>query len=116
MSTITEGLVVSDVVKYEAGGRYSRENRTVAESQTLVVGSLVELSGGEVIKLSVTEANCIGVMLTAVTTGAGATAPCVVLERHAIVNKDSLNYEDADSESGADTQLIALGIIPRSEV
>lgn len=116
MSTITEDIAVSDVVKYEADGRYSRENRVVAASQTLVVGSLVELSGGEVIKQSITEANCIGVMLTKVTTGAGETAACVVLERHAVVNKSSLNYEDADSESDADTQLIALGILPRTGV
>lgn len=115
MATQTELKVVGDLVKYEAPSQYSREQHTVAQNQTLVIGSLVELTGGEVIKQSVTEANCIGVMLEKVTTGAGETPEAAVLVRHAIVSEDQLNYEDADSEAAAQTQLIALGIIPRSE-
>ena len=111
MTTQTEAQVIGDVVLYEAPSRYSREEYEVDTGQTLICGELVELNGGKITELTVTEANCIGVCLANCT--AGEIVP--VLVRHAIVAEGQIDYGSADSESAARTQLIALGIIPRNE-
>jgi hypothetical protein len=107
----TELKVIGDVVLMEGASRYSRETYAIKSGTTLVLGELVELDTGELITLSTTEANCIGVVLAAGT--GGDVVPTLV--RHAIVAEGQLDYGSADVEADAIAQLLALGILVRDE-
>lgn len=57
MATITEGLVVSDVVKKELPDRQSRRTETVAASQTLLRGAVVQKNSSDQILALAAEAD-----------------------------------------------------------
>ena len=113
---LTEGKVAGDVVKMEADQRYSRDVLTIADGQTIVVGSVLYDTGssqyGQVV--SGQESNAAAVALEAVTTS-GATGKCVALVRHGIVVKDMLTYSTATATS-VDAALKALGILVKDDV
>lgn len=86
-----EGLYPSDVIKWEEEDRYSREVLTIAPSETIVIGQVLEkFSGGYgAVK---TAGNAKAIALSAVTTGSGETMDIVCLVREAKVITDNLSY------------------------
>ncbi len=112
MASQAEGLVLTDVVKYEAPSRYSRRIMTLAISQTISLGEVLEMSSTSVVALA-TAASAVAIALEAVTTGAGATANILCLVRHGVTIRENLTYNSED-EDETDAALRAVGIEVRT--
>lgn len=117
VQTATKSGVTSDWLAFELDGnhRQSRENITVAASQTLVDGQVISYdeSGNVVAFTAAVDQVPAGIMVGNVTTGAGATAKGVAVVRDArIVAKKLTWHADVDStEQGtALAKLLELGI------
>ncbi len=111
-ASLTEGVTVGDLVKWEGPHQYSREVATIVANQTVAIGTFLEATSGGY-KVCTTVGNAVGVALEAVTTEADETYDIPCLCRMAVVSKDHLVYGSLD-EDAADAKLAALGIIPRT--
>lgn len=109
----TEGLRLSDVVKYEEGGQnyYSREV-FAAEGGALAVGDIVEPGTDPLtqVKLVAVAGNATGVCIKA----AAEDAETIVIARDAIVGATVLNYNSL-TVADVDAALKALGILVREQ-
>lgn len=119
VQTSTLGGVTSDWLASEAtdgNHRYSRENATVAASQTLVDGAVVSTNGSGQIQeyAGATDEVATGIYVgNTVTTGAGVTAKGVVVVRHARIVAEKLTWKTGLSggkKTEALASLLALGI------
>lgn len=102
MASQIESKVIGDILQYEAPNAYSREKKVVADSQTLVVGSVLqENSSGEVILAAATdEVQTIGI--TGTLTAGSFTLTFVDLNG-AVKTTDPIAY-------GADTAAVQAGV------
>lgn len=112
---------ITDFLKWEQEGEFSRDQVTVAASQNLVVGQVVgKNSNGEIRAYdneTTTDAGgaaAVGIMITAVTTGAGETAIGTMLARDAYIITDNLVWNGVDNTAVTDglADLAALRILP----
>ena len=117
VQTATKSGVTSDWLAFEVDGnhRQSRENITVAASQTLVDGQVISYdeSGNVVAFTAAVDQVPVGIMVGNVTTGAGATAKGAAVVRDARIVAEQLTWHaDVDStEQGiALAELLELGI------
>ena len=112
VQTVTDNHVaVSDVIAWELEGNHrpSRENVTIAASQSLVNGQVIAFDGtGNVIKFSVQATNAAaGIFIgDAVTTGAGQTAKGVIIALDARYAEGKLAYA-AGVTNGEKTNAVA---------
>lgn len=118
---LAEGRHWTEFVLTEANGQRSRENVTVAVSQTIVPGQVLGIvtAGGQVKAWDPAAAdgsqNAAGIALYGVTTGA-ATAKISAIVRDAEVNKNCLSWHGDATGPQITTstgQLAALGILCR---
>lgn len=112
MATLTEDLVIGDVVKMEERMAFSREVLTLATSQTISLGEVLEPDSAYV-KAGAVAGNISAIALEAVTT-TSATADILCLVRHGIVDIDRMTLNSL-TEADVVTQLKTLGIVPYSE-
>jgi hypothetical protein len=103
MSTITEGLVVSDVVKKELPDRLSRETEVVAASQTLLLGAVVQKNSSDQILALAAEADEVQ---TVAITGTIASGEFVI----AFIDLDGNRIETDAIAWNADTAAIQAGV------
>ncbi len=111
MASQTEGLVLSDVIKFEEESRFSREVLTLAASQTISMGEVLQASGDNVVALA-SAASASAVALEAVTTGVGVTSDILCAVRHCVLTRENLTYNSED-EDDTDAVLKALGMVVR---
>ena len=115
MAALTQTPKAGDVVKYEAPFGFSRDKGTIAASQTVRVGSVLD---GAVTALSVctTGAAASAIALEAVTTGSGETAEIPVLVRHAVCAEEYVHFGSLNSGNvtAAKAALKALGVLIRT--
>ena len=121
VQTVTDNHVaVSDVIAWELDGNHrpSRENVTIAASQSLVNGQAIAFDGsGNVIKFSVQATNAAaGIYIgDSVVTGSGQTAQGVIIARDARYVEGKLAYASgvtSGEKTNAVTALAALNILP----
>lgn len=112
MASQSEGLVIGDVILLEGDMHYSRETLTLATSQIITLGEILEPDSANVKALAVA-ANATAIALEAVTTTT-ATAEILCLVRHGIVNQSNLGY-NAQAAAATNAALKALGIVVRDE-
>lgn len=121
VQTVTDNhAVVSDVIAWELEGNHrpSRNNETVAASQSLVNGQVVAKNGsGQIIAYTVAAtAAAVGIFVgEAIVTGAGQTAKCVIVARDARFADEKLVYASGvtnGEKTNALTALAALSILP----
>ena len=115
MTTETEGLYPSDVISWEEDNFYSREKVTIAASQTVVLGSILQDAGGGAYEICDCEADALAIALAPVTTGSGETAEIPALVREAKVLADGLCYLCL-CKTDVDAALKALGIVVEATV
>jgi len=111
----SEPAKLSDLVRYEAPYRFSREVMTVKTGADLAFGEVCKDDTGQapLAGTDETDANAIHIGDPITTAGAGATS--LFLVRHCIVSKNELTYSGGVTEATVDSTLKGLGIIPRSE-
>lgn len=117
-SVTDSNSVVTDVIAWELDGNHrpSRENVTVAASQSLVNGQVIAFDGsGNVIKFSVQATNAAaGIYIgDPVVTGSGQTAQGVIIARDARYAEGKLAYASgvtSGEKTNAVTALAALNI------
>lgn len=123
MTTLTQGLGISDIVSFEENSFYSRESGTVITGADLVAGTVVgkiTASG----KWAISETDAVdgsevpsGVLLTKADAASADVPNAIILVRHATVVRDSLTYgATIDDEAKRTTACVALatvGIIAR---
>lgn len=112
---------ISDWLLYEEDdiGRYSRDNVVVGQNQTLKCGSVVGYNeaGTEVVEYddaAPDAAVAAGILVADVTTGAGQTAGCAIVSRHARINPNALVWKTglaAPAKANALADLAAKGIV-----
>jgi phosphoheptose isomerase len=105
---VSEGTVIGDVVKFEEDQMYSRKTCSVGTSQTLVIGTICETSGGNKIIVG-TAANADSICLEAVVT-TGSVGEALFLVRHAQVVDTNLDY-NGETAATVNAALEALGIV-----
>lgn len=118
VQTVTKGGVTSDWLAFELDGnhRQSRENVTVAASQTLVDGQVIAYDGtGKAVAFTAAVSQVpAGIYVgDAVTTGASATAKGVAVVRDARVVVSKLTWHadvDSTEQTAALAELLKLGI------
>jgi len=113
MANETKSRVLSEILKYEAPNRYSRETKTLSTNQTISLGEVLEDDGSNV-KAGAVAGNIKYIAAEAVTT-TSATADIAVIARNAIVDKSLLTYNSL-TEATVDAALEAVGILPRVDV
>lgn len=115
---------LSDWLLYEIDevGRYSRENITIGANQTLVCGSVVGLNDAGTAYVAYDDtapdgAVAGGILVEAVTTGAGETKPAAIVARHARINPKGLAWGAlaAPAQAAALADLAAKGIVTVTE-
>lgn len=116
----------SDWLLYEEDGigRYSRDNVTVAASQTLVDGTVMGLNaaGTQVVAyddVGPDGAVAVGILVGNVTTGVGETKPGVIVTRHARIAPDGLTWSAGllqPAKDAALADLAAKGILTVASV
>lgn len=117
VQTVTDNHVaVSGVIAWELEGNHrpSRENVTIAASQSLVNGQVIAFDGtGNVIKFSVQATNAAaGIYIgDAVTTGAGQTAKGVVIARDARYAEGKLAYASGVTNGEKTNAVAALALL-----
>jgi hypothetical protein len=102
----------------EANGHRSRENGTLASGEDLAAGTVLMVSGANLVEYVVdTDSVCAGILLY--TTDASAAAKAVsYLARDAEVNLKLLTYPQSTDESEDEASIAALlelGIVCRDE-
>ena len=112
---LSEGKKAGDVVRYEAPALYSREQVTIPAGETVVIGSLLEVSGDNHV-VCTTGASAAGIALTAASPGQGESAQVPMLRRHAVVDRAGIDFGglDAAGITAAIAALLALGILVRT--
>ena len=117
VQTVTKGGVTSDWLAFELDGnhRQSRENVTVAASQTLVDGQVISYDGtGKVVAFTAAVDQVpAGIMVGGVATGASTTAKGVAVVRDARVVVSKLTWHadvDSTEQTAALAELLKLGI------
>jgi hypothetical protein len=115
MTTYTEGRHSAEFILSEASGGRSREEGTLAASQTISAGELLMLSGTTLVEYDgETASTPVGIAINAHTTAAGVTESISYIARDAEVNGNLLTYPDLSSgKEDADVLLADLGIIVR---
>lgn len=115
MASNTEGKYPGDIIKMEGSMRYSREEATVAVSQTLKTGDVCQGAATARIILA-SGANANSIILEDVTTDSTDTKQAAFLVRHAVVNESQMNLS-AQGPGTVRTALAALNspIIMRLE-
>lgn len=125
MATTTLNPTAGAYLKYEAPMGYSRDEVTVAAGQNLSAGTVVgritasgEIAAWDPAAIDGTQ-NAVGILLSDVDATA-ATAPGVIVARHAIVvDADNLVWPGSPTQAQKDNaiaELKALGIIARKTV
>lgn len=109
--SVSEGLYQDDIVLYEPPMDYARKLVTIAASQTISRGEILELSGSDYIAVA-TAGNAVAIALEAVTT-TGATATIVALVRNCVVKYEGLTYNSL-TEATVNAALEAKGIVVRT--
>ena len=125
MTTKTETLHAGVFIASEANGERSREVATVKSGENLVVGEVVQLSGGKLIAADgaldsagdvVTAV--VGIMFDAVDASSADVENAVYIARDAEVVDADITYPDETSAGGEKVatvaSLAALGIIART--
>jgi len=114
MSSSTQLTDLNDLVKMEGDLRFSRENLTITDGQTIVVGALLEASGSNYV-VCTTGASAAAVALEAAAPS-GADGIAVGMVRHGIVAYDAIDWGalDAAGKTAAIAALKALGILVRT--
>lgn len=107
MTTITEDLVVSDVVKKELPDRLSRETETVAASQTLLLGAVVQKNSSAQILALAAEADEVQTIGITGTLTSGFWTMTFVDLNGAIKTTDPIAHDanTAAVQAGVDTAL-----------
>lgn len=107
MSTLTEGLVVSDVVKRELPDRLSRENETVKASQTLVLGEVVQKNSSDQLLALAAEADEVQTIGITGTLIGGSFTLTFKSKTGVYVTTDPIAYDanTAAIQAGVDTAL-----------
>lgn len=113
MSTITEGLVVSDVVKKELPDRLSRETEVVAASQTLVLGEVVQKNSSDQLVALAAEADEVQTIGITGTLAGGTFTLTFVTKTGATVTTDPIAYDanTAGIQTGVDSALGASMVV-----
>lgn len=107
----TESTNISDLVKYEADERYSRDVLPVPAGQTLLLGTLLKSSGANFVAAAADDTVLAGISLEAVTTTAASRV--TALTRHAVIVESGISYPvgaTAPQKAELKAALLALGI------
>ena len=121
MATYTEGTRLSDIVRWEPGKNYSRDDITVANGENLAMGTVLgKVTSDETYKqidFSATDGteNAAGILLEDVDASGGARKS-IALVREAIILQEDLIWPSGATnaqKSAALSQLKELGIITR---
>ncbi len=101
MTTLTEAKHAAEFILEEGNGNISRDNITIAASQTVLVGSILSASGGEysVISAAPTAGDVLAIAIYPVTTGEAENVITAAITRMATVNGHCLSYPDSFTES-----------------
>lgn len=121
MTTQTEGLHTAEFLVSEANGTLSRKTGTVKSGETLKVGELVMLSGGELVahdgSLDTAGGDVVtpveGIMYEAVDATGGAAAGKVYVDRLAEVVDDLLTYP-AETSAGGEKAACQASLLARN--
>lgn len=116
-TTQTKG--VGDIVAYETPLEYCRKRITVATSQTVKVGSPLDLNGGASSNAGVitsgNEANADAIALEAATTSGSTTTIMALVRGPCVVNASELVLETSVTLATVVTALLSAGIIARTQ-
>ena len=116
VKTVTKKGVTSDWLAWELDGNHrpSRENVTVAPSQTLVDGQVISFNGSNQAVAYTGSGSVAGVFVGEATTGASETLAGVIVARHARIVFEKLSGTGADETAKATTLagLKTIGITP----
>lgn len=118
MTVKTEGRHAGEFILSEANGQRSREVGTVASGQVLKAGTVLELSGGNLVTYAgSTSSEAVGVLFDNVDATDGAVAGAVYIARDAELNSDKLSITTdntaGDGLAAGIAGLKSLGIIAR---
>jgi hypothetical protein len=118
MASDTIGKKIGDFLRYELPHEYCRARITVAKSQTVVIGAVLDRDGATQASpiANGSEANADAIALEDCTTGAGATGTVLALVRGpAIIDGDQLVLAANVTVAELVAPLLALGILVRTE-
>jgi len=125
MPIITETNNLADLLRYEAGSRYSRERATLAAGHALTLGTVIatDTTTGKIAPFDPADTGSLnqatGVLLDDCDATLADNPDALVLVRHALVLRDALIWPDAitaEQQAAAEAQLLALGILVRTAV